>query len=264
MENFQIIQPSPLLAPYVRHYWLLESDDVDTPQRIIPTGHIELVFHRGSPLMKDSHILQPQTAISGQNIGYADLTPTGRVDMIVVVFHPFGVRAFFDMPVSELSGMSVSADDLGHRELRELGEKIQNSGNNSLCINWIETFLQKQLNPIKAHNYQRMEVTVRAINQSSGELRIAQLANLACLSSKQFCRVFDEHIGASPKDFMRTVRFHKALFTLQNSPLMSLTRLAHQCGYYDQSHMTREFKLFSGYTPGEYLAVCDPYSDYFS
>jgi len=32
----------------------------------------------------------------------------------------------------------------------------------------------------------------------------------------------------------------------------------------DQSHMIKEFKLFSGYTPAEYLSVCAPYSDYFS
>ena len=31
-----------------------------------------------------------------------------------------------------------------------------------------------------------------------------------------------------------------------------------------QSHTIKEFKLFSGYTPAEYLSVCAPYSDYFS
>ncbi|MEO3190464.1 AraC family transcriptional regulator, partial [Parabacteroides distasonis] len=30
------------------------------------------------------------------------------------------------------------------------------------------------------------------------------------------------------------------------------------------SHMIKEFKLFSGYTPTEYLSLCAPYSDYFS
>jgi hypothetical protein len=41
MERFNVIQPSAVLAPYVKHYWLLESDDVINSQRVIPTGNIE-------------------------------------------------------------------------------------------------------------------------------------------------------------------------------------------------------------------------------
>ncbi|MBW6537542.1 MAG: AraC family transcriptional regulator [Mariniphaga sp.] len=44
---------------------------------------------------------------------------------------------------------------------------------------------------------------------------------------------------------------------------MSRTQLAFNCGYYDQSHMIHDFKSLSGFTPGEYFACCEPYSDYF-
>jgi AraC-like DNA-binding protein len=54
------------------------------------------------------------------------------------------------------------------------------------------------------------------------------------------------------------------LFVLQFNPHIDLTQLAFECGFYDQSHLIKEFKTFSGYTPAEYLAVCNPYSDYFS
>ena len=45
---------------------------------------------------------------------------------------------------------------------------------------------------------------------------------------------------------------------------MSFSQLAYECGFYDQSHLINEFKVFSGYTPKEYLAACAPHSDYFS
>lgn len=77
-------------------------------------------------------------------------------------------------------------------------------------------------------------------------------------------RIFHEYIGLNPKEFMRVVRFHKALFILQNDPSMNFTRLTYECGYYDQSHLIREFKQFAGYTPREYMAACSPHSDYFS
>lgn len=47
-------------------------------------------------------------------------------------------------------------------------------------------------------------------------------------------------------------------------PEISLTALAAEAGYYDQSHMIRDFRRMSGYTPGQYRKKCEPYSDYFS
>lgn len=41
-------------------------------------------------------------------------------------------------------------------------------------------------------------------------------------------------------------------------------QVAYECAFFDQSHMIKEFRLFSGYTPAEFLSVCAPYSDYFS
>lgn len=263
MERFNIIPPSAMLAPYVRHYWLLESDDVVHSQRIIPTGNIELCFHRGS-LMKRGGELIPVTSLSGQSLSFSDLVPTGIVNMIAVVFHPFGARAFFNLPIYELSGLIASADDMNMYSLKELEDKILHTSDDKACIGLIESFLIGRLHPFKEYNYRRMVAAINAINLSDGELSVSRLADMVALSRKQFQRIFNEHVGATPKEFMRIVRFHKALYMLQNNPGMNFTTVAHACGYYDQAHMTNEFKLFSGYTPSEYVAVCSPYSDYFS
>lgn len=263
MEKFRIIQPSAILSPYVRHYWLLESDDIAQAQRVIPSGNVGLLFHRASLMLRNGQAI-PRTSLSGQTVTFADLIPTGNVQMIAVVFHPFGTKAFFDMPINELSELIVPGDDLHIQKLHELEDKILNTADDDTCIQMIELFLTDRLTPFKEYNYNRMKTTIHAINLSGGEMSLTRLAETACLGNKQFQRVFNEHIGTTPKEFLRIVRFHKALFTLQNSPSMRFTTLAHACGYYDQAHMTNEFKLFSGYSPREYIAICAPYSDYFS
>ncbi|MDP4276428.1 MAG: helix-turn-helix domain-containing protein [Bacteroidota bacterium] len=111
------------------------------------------------------------------------------------------------------------------------------------------------------HNQKRVETAIRLIN--AGQTDIARLADAACLSTKQFSRVFSEHIGAHPKEYSRTIRFQRALHMLETDQQRSLSALAYDCGYFDQSHMIKDFKALSGYTPGEYLAVCPPHSDYF-
>lgn len=66
------------------------------------------------------------------------------------------------------------------------------------------------------------------INSCNEEFTVSRLAETVCLSQKQLQRIFSEHVGASPKEFMRIVRFHKALYTLQNHPEMNFTTLAYE------------------------------------
>ena len=96
------------------------------------------------------------------------------------------------------------------------------------------------------------------------QVNTLQLSDVACLSTKQFGRVFTDYIGTTPKDFLRIVRMQRALYVLQQNPGSPFAQVAYECGFSDQSHMIKEFKLFSGYTPAEYLSVCAPVSDYFS
>ncbi len=264
MEEFQIIKPSPLLAPYVKQYWFLKTSDLTQPnQRIIPTGSTSLVFHRASLMLSNSQGgLQPQAFIGGQSVGYTDLVQTGAVDMICVVFHPHGAKAFFSMPISEFHDATIAINDMGDIALRELQDQLLYASNNLQCVGLIETYLYHRLCVSKTHNHQRMAAAVEAVTQ--GESNIEKLAQICCLSYKQFKRIFAEYVGANPKDFLRIIRFQRALYTLQCQPQISLTQLAYECGFYDQPHLIKEFKVFSGYTPSEYIATCAPYSDYFS
>ena len=113
------------------------------------------------------------------------------------------------------------------------------------------------------YNLKRISAVLHQINEQA-KTNISELSETACLSSKQFNRIFLDYVGATPKEFLRIVRMQRALFKVQRNPSISFAQLAYECGFSDQSHMIKEFKLFSGYTPTEYLSLCAPYSDYFS
>lgn len=118
----------------------------------------------------------------------------------------------------------------------------------------------------KKTNYKlpRIAASVNQINIARNTKQIPALAFEACLSRKQFERNFTELIGISPKQFLRVIRFQRALFIQQYNSSLKLTELAADAGYYDQSHMISEFKQLSGYTPKQYFSQCEPFSDYFS
>ena len=207
--------------------------------------------------------LQPQSFIGGISTEFTELTSTGNVDMIVVVFQPFGARAFFPLPMSEFFNNCISVNDIGDISLKELANQIQDVQESKLSIELIEKYFIKQLHSFDHYNYKRVVAAIEAVN-SQPQIDVVTLSNTACLSYKQFTRIFTEYVGAKPKEFTRIIRFQRALYILQTNPQISLTQLAFECGYYDQPHLIKEFKTFSGCTPTEFMANCLPYSDYFS
>ncbi len=262
MEEFRVIQPSAALAPYVKNYWLLKTAGASAVARTVPTGMMNLIFHRGRRLLSvHENALHPRAFLSGQERTFADLQYDGQVDMISVMFRPAGVRAFFDLPLGLAYGLQLTAGDLEDRELATLENSLTSTEDDRMCILLIEQFLFGRLMRLAEYNLRRIETAIRLIN--SGETNVSALADAACLSNKQFDRVFSEYVGAHPKEFSRTIRFQRALHKLENNPGIGWATLAADCGYYDQSHMIRDFRALSGYTPGEYVAACPPHSDYF-
>lgn len=264
MEDFKIAQPTSLLAPYIKNYWLLKTaSDSATLARIVPTGMMNLIFHRGNLLLSvRENELHPRAFLGGHEKTFADLEYSGQVSMISIVFRPVGVRAFFNLPMILTNNLRLTADDLGDKELSILENSLTNTEDDQMCILLIEQFLLKRLTRLAEYNLNRIEKAIRLID--SGQTDVTALADAVCLSRKQFNRIFSEYVGSNPKEFSRTIRFQKALHILEKQPQISLTALTYECGYFDQSHLIKEFKTLSGYTPTEYMAVCLPHSDYFS
>jgi len=264
MENFKIIKPSPALEPYVHYYWSLQAgSEVPAGNRIIPTGSISLIFHRADLLKSTINgSFQPRAFISGITTNYSDVISTGALDMLVVVFRPHGSAPFLNIPLEEFHNLDVAADDTGDNQLIELSGKILNEPSDELAIAYLEHFLLSRLSGKDNYNHRRIEAVIQAINRNVN-INVSEAADIACVSRKQFNRIFSAQVGVRPKDFMRIVRFQRALHTLQCDPKISFAQLAAETGYYDQAHMIHEFHEFSGYTPVEYLSACAPHSDYF-
>jgi AraC-like DNA-binding protein len=108
-----------------------------------------------------------------------------------------------------------------------------------------------------------MNSSIHRISKSFHTPRISDLAALTCLGEKQFERKFGQFVGMKPMQFIRSIRFQRALHLKRMQPNLSLTQLALEVGYYDQAHFTNEFKIFTGMTPKKYFSQHNAFSDYF-
>lgn len=88
------------------------------------------------------------------------------------------------------------------------------------------------------------------IEQCGGRIQVQEVADHLGVSRRTLERHFMEVLGFPPKQFIRLIRFQKAIALIKhNDPCSSLTRVAYDSGYSDQSHFIRDFRLLSGESP---------------
>jgi methylphosphotriester-DNA--protein-cysteine methyltransferase len=91
---------------------------------------------------------------------------------------------------------------------------------------------------------------VGLIEQAGGAVRIDDLARTLGVSRQHLALQFRERVGLPPKTFAMVSRFRRAGAALRrHTGAVDWTRLALDCGYYDQSHLIHEFRLFADETP---------------
>lgn len=81
---------------------------------------------------------------------------------------------------------------------------------------------------------------------------IGALAASHGLRHPAFVARFRRATGLTPKRYAELVRFHRLIDHTPVPGAAAWSALAVDGGYYDQSHVIRDFKRFTGYTPAEY------------
>jgi AraC-like DNA-binding protein len=104
----------------------------------------------------------------------------------------------------------------------------------------------------KLDGFNRLWNVVAFVTEHYAEtIEVADLAAHAGLSVSQLQREFSKHFGITPTNYIREVRIGMARHLLETSDL-SVSQIALDCGFYDQSHFNHHFKTLTGLTPRRY------------
>ena len=87
------------------------------------------------------------------------------------------------------------------------------------------------------------------ILKTGGMIKIDALVKSAYMGNRQFERVFKDRMGVSAKFYSRLVRFTKAWLLKETKPHLTWTQVAYECNYFDQMHLTRDFREFANINP---------------
>lgn len=258
--RFSSCKPNALLADFVDNFWLYEGYQAEhVNERILPTGTMELVINLRENELRIYDAEQPNrcSRYSGAVVSGAYwkgfLSDTEEEAFIMGIhFKPGGAFPFLGVPADELADMHVDLEMLWGSAVGRLRERLYEASTATERFHLLEEALIDHLFGSMEHHYAvsaALEVFARQVDAT-----VRDIAKNVGLSERRFIQVFKSEVGVTPKLFSRVQRFQQARAIIhRQEKTADWAGIAIECGYFDQSHLIRDFQEFSGMSPAAYL-----------
>lgn len=261
---FKEYRPQGILSDCVHSiiYYDLLSDH-DSIQRLLPDGSVYLTINLDeSPLcIYDSFNFKQESThrdfwMSGMYLEHLTIKSPKQIKVLSIKFKSTGAYPILGIPMHNLRNAVVDADLIFGKEIVSLREQILNTQSADLKIRLVEKWLYQRLrldDPVSAAVAQ---FAVDATLTNPSGLDMKSIAGKSGYTQQHFISIFKKYVGVSPKQFERVVRFNQILKRVNSTEAVDIdwSGLAFEVGYYDQSHLIKDFKRFSGFSPNMYLS----------
>ena len=251
--------PGEALRQYVKCYYVNESATNDVfEDKAFATGCIEVMFNLGNGIWQtargDEFVTTPPVELWGQIIRPLTFKSVGKNTMFGIRFYPHTASLFlnddvalFNDHVTDFTAVAGKSVHILHTRL--LGTTLLNNQ-----IELVEEFLLKGLS-LFGKRFNWLPVINRVITELKQDDFFENIENMVSrygLTSRYLQKLFLQYTGLTPKLYHKINRFQKSL-VLVSKRNSSLTSIAHECGYFDQSHFIRDFKSFTGLLPSVHI-----------
>ena len=248
MYNYQEYNPDTRLTPWIKNYWSADRFfEGHVTSKVFPDGCVDIIF------TFDKTKGYAYANLFGTTTSFIEVDCPQSTQMFGIRFKPAGITAFTRIPIHELTNQSVDLNVLETLFEKSFYETLPEKQTFAEIVAHTNRCLLKQLPRLYLSNEQIAHAVDR-ISLTHGRLNLAEMASEVCLCQRHFERKFKSAIGISPKMFAKILRFNYAVKYLHNHIDKDLETIAEECGYYDYTHLQKDFKSLSGDTPSELRA----------
>ncbi len=236
----------------VRFIWQASEAPGFGTETIVPKGTIEIIFDFSearfiNALFLDRPCQLPKCFINGFNDIPIQVQWPSPQHFMGIAFHPLAIKKILRIPPAEFANRAIDLS-LVHPEFdhlwHQLAEQRTFEARVSVIARWVEDHMV-ELHPQE----QLLNNTICALRPP--QENIPQLAASLHYSPRHLSRKIQEITGMNSEVFLHYKKFFYAVHLLHHSSL-SLTGIAYQSQFADQSHFIKTFHKFAGMTPGAY------------
>lgn len=251
--------PRPPLDAFIADFWLYEDYvGAHLHERILPSGTFEMVFNLREDQLRIYDGSSPDdcrrfegAVISGPYAGPFMSDTAEEAALLGVHFKPGGAFGVLGINAAEFTNAHVDLSSLWGVTGRLLREQLCTLSTHSARFQLLEDVLLKRVSERFTH-HPAVRAGLDLLASTRGRAKVSDAAGLTALTQRRFTDLFTAEVGMTPKLFARIQRFQHAV-SLSDSELgVDWAGVAARCGYFDQSHLIRDFVQFSGASPAEF------------
>jgi len=252
MQTTVVFPKHPLLHSYIQYFLFIKNDDPDYSKIHIcyPNTNYCLGLHKGNrlvPFSDHQFMLAPSPNFHSYLTGIyrtpITIQSSGVFDEVCIEFEPMGLEMLTGLPFSEVHFLSEPVQQFSPTQQNELFRAAFEKKTPAQRASQLEHFFLQYLSTFSPFSF-------IPFNHLEGQ-NIDQLQMHLNLSYRSVHRLYKKRLGIPPKEFLNIKRYRKGVRQLRQT--RTFTDLAYQVGFADQSHMIREFKKYTGFTPRHFL-----------
>ncbi len=247
--TYQEFKPSKKLAPIVAAYWSFSNLEKVENERILPDGSMDIIFNLGS---STSSIPKHSIGVSGMMTKFSDKSFDENTNLFGIRLKSGILSQLTKFPLFEAKNKTIEASLIIPVFNLEILEKLEEQKNFEQKIQLVENKIYSILNTKKNSNDSLVFSVIEFIRCTSEPVSIKKIAENHYISLRQLERKFKHKVGVTIKEYERIIRFKKTKSNIKSQPGESLLHIAFNNGYFDHSHLTNEFKRFSGQIPSDF------------
>ena len=252
--NYVERRPPGSLRTHVECLWAVWDDGAVAdrpPERIVPDGCPELIIHTGDVFERRDAAgqwkAQPRAFLAGTLTRPWILRPGRRPRTVGIRFRPGAAGGFLDVSMKDTVDRETSLVDIAGAAAAELIDAVGEAPTIEASLGVAAALLSTRHRRVVARPGARPAVGLTLA--SRGRTRVEDVARALGWSRRRLERAFDQDLGISPKLFARIVRLTAVLASLDDSARGRAVDVALEAGYFDQSHLLRDFRQLAGGAP---------------
>jgi AraC-like DNA-binding protein len=251
--------PAPALAPLIRRYIGYRYARLRPGTHLgLPSPDLTVVLSLG-PQTRLASMPDPRqrprafdALVGGLHTRPAVLAFDHEVFGIELDMTPRGARSLLGVPAGELGSTVVSLEEILGPSARSMLAALVEARTWPERFSLLDRFLSHRLDRLQPARPE-LEAAWCLLVRSGGTRRVSWVAREVGWGRRHLHESFIAEFGLSPKELARVTRFHWSKEMLRRDPGTSLAGLAAACGYYDQSHLTRDWNRLAGGSPSRWL-----------
>ena len=234
--------------------------------RGLPSPYLTLIFTIDEPLEIAQQVDRRRPArryealAGGLHTAPAIIKHDGAQSGIQLRVDPLAARALFGLPAGELASYDGDASDVLGHAADEIHDQLREAATWAHRFTILDQVLGRVLSRCGDDAGAPPDAVVHAwqlLLASGGRVPVRALASAVGYSERHLANQFRAELGLTPKTAGRVIRFDRARRALPGAAAGTPVRIgeiAARHGYYDQSHLVRDFVEFAGCSPSKWLA----------